>query len=634
MKTNTFYTAVLSVLMATVLIGTGCSPEQVNPRDPYSTGPTFVGGTENPHPVFEPSCSDSVTAQLSDGNGNFIVDYCRSWLGRPCPTNPLDYGPWGNVEIINGWDSVSVRVNLATHWYIDSLVAYVGGGSTPLLIPVGPTPPTVDASWDIIKSTRAYNSYTFFFDKRDIWKDPQGCFLSSLRLSVYKTRGLDPTIDNPSRRRLWVNTTGLTVSTFQLNQFGQIINSSAGNPAEYITTNPYIMNWCWQRNCRPQTMGGIYLTNSCSSIPTYTIPSNCDAPSGHGCNYGSGPGTINTINNEVRCIDTTASLGTVNFGTNNGTLRIKSGNTVTAAINAYYGCTLIVEGTLNWINTASYNGNMQIYVAPGGKINRAGTTGSLTLNHTGSRIINEGEIDIDANLITRGGVYNKGTLTARNITVTGGSGLLVNQRDVVVEQNLTLNCGSPNTCSNANDNLQNCGSIRVNTAINASAGTTLRNYCTLVSYGSYTQGGNFFNQGVTVAGLTGAGNGFVNTGNTVFKHTSVVLTRSFNWGTNRNIVLDSANAWIVSGNIALNPVGSSFFMQSVNGTGRYNVSTSSTLSGIGGLNLVDADNFTTGDVPSTSQGIVQQVTPNGLSRVQVFPRGVAVQDDSLDVCIY
>jgi hypothetical protein len=120
----------------------------------------------------------------------------------------------------------------------------------------------------------------------------------------------------------------------------------------------------------------------------------------------------------------------------------------------------------------------------------------------------------------------------------------------------------------------------------------------------------------------------------VFKHTSVVLTRSFNWGSNRNIVLDSANAWIVSGNITLNPVGSSYFMQSVNGTGRYNVSTTSTLSGVGGLNIVDADNFTAGDIPSTSQGIVQQVTPNGLSRVQVFPRGVAIQDDSLDVCIY
>jgi hypothetical protein len=634
MKMYSFNATTLSVILFTLILGIGCSPDQVNPRDPFASRPAISAGNEEAHPVFEPNCSDSILAQLSDGNGNFNVDYCKSWPFRPCPANPSLYGKWGNVEVINGWDSISIRVNLGTGWFIDTVAAYVGGGSSTLPFPPGSTPPAVgNSGWVYAVPATDFNSKTFFFDKRDIWKDPNGCFLNAVRISIFKISGLNPAVDPLSRRRVWMNSTGLSGLTFQLDANGQIINTTNADVSQYITSNPYILNWCWKRNCRTQPMGGIYLTNSCSSIPSYTIPTSCDTIFGHGCNYGSGPGTINAINNEVRCIDTTAAMGTFNFSTSNGTLRIKSGNTVTAGINAYYGCTLIVEGTLNWVNTATYNGNMQIYVAPGGRINRAGTTGSLTLNHISSRIINEGEIDIDANLISRGAVYNKGTLTSRNITLTGGNGILVNKRDVVVEQNLTINCGSPSTCSANSDNLQNCGSIRVNTAISAAAGTNTRNYCTMASNGSYTQGGNFWNQGVVVAGLTGIGNGFVNTGNTVFQHTSVVLTRNFNWGA-RSIRLDSANAWIVSGDFTLNPSSSSYFIQSITGVGRFNIPSTATMTGVGALNVVDADNFTTGDIPSTSTGIKTLLTPSGLSRLQVFTRGVAIQDDSLETCIY
>lgn len=622
------------VLLGTVLLAAGCSPDKVNPNG-SNNGPTINHYAENIHPVLNPVCSDSVYATLQDSLGSYDVSYCVPRVGSPCPAVAP---PWGLVEMVNGWDSIAIRVTLAVGWFIDKSASAVGP-ATPLQVNPVTGRPLVSTDWTPTEIGEE-NSWTFYVDKRNIMKDPQGCFQGAMRLKVIKKSGgfLGGGWDQASRRDLWITTHNLRVTSFQLDAQGNTIASSNGDAERYKSGNENILNWCWQSNCRTQKPGGFYLSNSCEAAPT-TPSFVCTAVGlGGGCSYGVGPGTLNQINLlDVRCVDTTGQLGTFNFSAP-GTMVIPAGQTVTCGINAYYGCTLIVQGTLNWINTASYNSNMYIYVEPSGTLNRAGTAGSLTLNGTGSVIVNRGTMDIDANLISKGAVYNTGNLTARNVTLTGGSSLLANKGKAVVEQTLTLNCGSPSTCTGtAEARLQNCGVLDVNTSVVTNANTNVKNYCSLVSRGSYTQGGSFMNQGLTIAGLTGTTTGFVNNGTTSFQNGSVVVSRSFNWGTNRSINLNG-NAWIITANATLNPnvnnapnVWTPFF-SSIGGTGKMIIPSGSSLTGGGALTLVDMDQFSSGDVPLNSTTLKTTLNPNGYT--SLIMRTKTIQDDSIRACVY
>jgi hypothetical protein len=616
------------VLLGTALLAFGCSPDNVKPKDSNS-GATVNRFQENAHPVLSPQCSDSVKTQLVDMNGSTFIDYCKPFFGRPCPTTPQK---WGTVSMLNGHDSLQIRVTMSFGWYIDKANSSVGS-ATPLQVDANGRP-IIAQDW-VLSEIDNDNSWSIYIDKRTLFKDPNGCFSAAMRLKVLKFNCAFCTVVDPaSLRDLWITTDGMTVRSFTVNPLtGAVENVADGDPALYQTSNPFIWNWCWQSNCRTQKYNPVYNVNSCDVAPATPLYNCTVVGTGHGCNYGTGgAGTLNNINvTDVRCVDTSANLGTFNFS-GPGTLVIPAGQTVTCGINAFYGCTLIVQGTLNWQNTASYNSNMFIYIDQSGVLNRAGSTGSLTLNGTGSVLVNRGTLDVDANLISRGSVYNNGTLTTRNMTLTGGSAMFANKGNAVVEQNLTVNCGSPNTCTGgAESRVQNCGRLDVNTSVNAAAGTNVKNYCALISRGTYTQGGTFMNQGVTVAGLVGAGSGFVNNGNTTLKQASLIATRSFNWGTNRTITLDAASAWIFAGETSINPNPATWnFFNSFGGTGRLIVPTGSVLNGSGTLTMVDMDQYSTGDLPLSNTAMKTTLNPNPYTTLVM--RTKKIQDDSVKVC--
>lgn len=604
-----------ATLLATALVTTACSPDQVQPWD----GQRSVNKISETIPEFlPPACSDSVYARLQDSAGGYTVNYCVPRPGNPCPPVPPE---WGRIEIFNDWDNINFRINLAVGWHIDQL-AYKFGSSTPMPLSGTTGRPIVDGSWTSMNIDE-YNSYTISVNKADILKDLQGCFQGAMRLKVLRrsTSFLGPW-DQGSRRDLYLTTSNLVVRSLLNDANGNLINITDGDPSPYIAPEENILNWCWQSNCRPQRPGGIYLTNQCVAAPA--IP-------GYTCTV-TGAGSIGAAT--VRCLDVDGNYGTITC-TGPGTLVIPAGQTITCGINAFYGCTLIVHGTLNWINTASYTNNMYIYVAPGGVINRAGTSASLTTNGAGSVLVNAGTIDIDANLITKGAVYNTGSLTSRNMTLTGGTALLSNNGTVIVEQNLTVNCGTPNTCTaSAESSILNCGRLDVNTAISTAAGTRVKNYCSLVSRGNFTQGGSFTNQGLAVAGLSGGGNGYVNNGNTTFEQGSVLVSRYFNWGSNRTIHLNNANAWVITANTTLPALNqpSTLFFQSIGGTGRMVIPAGAALTGSGQLYLVDADPFTGGDLPLSAAAITQTVNPNGYTLLSARP--IRAQDDSVRTCTF
>jgi hypothetical protein len=623
--------AIGGVLLGTLLLAAGCSPDNVNPNG-SNNGPTINRYAENIHPVLNPVCSDSVYAVLQDSLGGYNVNYCVPRAGAPCP--PVA-PPWGRVEMVNGWDSIAIRVTLAVGWFIDKSASAIGP-VTPLQVNPVTGRPLVNQDWNPTDLNEE-NSWVFYVDKRNINKDADGCFQGAMRLKVLKKSGgfIGGGWDQTSRRDLWISTNNLQVTSFQLDAQGNVISSGAGDASRYKSANENIMNWCWQSNCRVQKPGGMYLTNSCDQAPS-TPSFTCTAlAAGHGCNYGVGTSSaLNQINiTDVRCVDTSGNVGTFNFS-GPGTLVIPAGQTVTCGINAYYGCTLIVQGTLNWANTASYNSNMYIFIESSGVVNRVGSTGSLTLNGTGSVLVNKGVLDIDANLISKGAVYNKGQMNVRNVTLTGGSALLANSGKATVENTLTVNCGSPSTCvSNvAESRVQNCGVLDVNTSVSAAAGTNVKNYCSFVSRGTYTQGGSFTNQGLTVAGLSGTSNGFVNNGTTSFNNGSVLVSRFFNWGTARTINING-NAWVIAANATMNTTpGAISPFASLGGSGRLVVPSGSSVTGGGALIFVDADPFSTGDVPASSSAMKSTLNPNGYTSIVM--RGMTIQDDSIRTCVY
>jgi hypothetical protein len=614
MMMKSFNKTLSALLLGTVLVTTACSPEQVQPVG--NREGTTIGSPQATMQELPPSCSDSIRARLQDATGGYAVNYCVPRPGAPCPTIAPE---WGQVSVVNDQDYLNVRVSMAFSWFISS--GAIGfGGSQPLTIDPVTGRPIVTNDW-ITFSAQLQNSYLFRIHKSEIPKDANGCFDFALRVNVER-RGFNVLPDPQSQRELFMSTNGLSGTTFVVDADGNLINSSALDPSPYITANENIMNFCWQYKCPAQVPGGNYMTNQCPAAPA-TPTYICNA---------NGAGVVNV--GTVRCLDVDGSLGTINF-TGPGTLVVPAGRTVTCALNAFSGCTLIVEGTLNWAMTASYNNNMYIYVAPGGVINRAGTSSSLTTNGTGSVLVNAGTIDIDANLITRGALYNSGTLTTRNMTLTGGSALLSNRGTVIVEQNLTVNCGTPSTCSaSALSTIQNCGRLDVNTSVNTAAGSAVKNYCSLVSRGSFTQAGTLTNQGLVVAGLSGGGNGYVNNGSTIFENGSVIVSRFFNWGTNRTIQLNGGNAWIISANTTLSgntAVGQPFF-QSIGGTGRLVIPAGSALTGSGELYLVDADPFGSGDAPLSATAISQTLNPNAFTLLTT--RGIRPQESSIVTCVY
>jgi hypothetical protein len=621
------------VLLGTVLLTAGCSPDNVNPNG-SNNGPTINRYAENIHPVLNPVCSDSVYADLMDSLGGTVVNYCVPRPGSPCPTVAP---PWGRVEMVNGWDSVAIKVTLAVGWFIDKTNSAVGPASPILVNPVTGRP-TVNQDWNP-SDLNEENSWTFYVDKRNIKKDSDGCFQGAMRLKVVKKSGgfLGGGYDNASRRDLWISTNNLRVTSFQLDANGNVIGSSNGNANNYKTNHENIINWCWQSNCRTQKPGGIYLTNSCEAAPATPTFTCTGLAIGHGCNYGSGTSSaLNQINlTDVRCVDSTGEFGTFNFS-GPGTLIIGEGQTVTCGINAFYGCTLVVNGTLNWANTASYNGNVFIYIGANGALNRVGSTGSLTMNGAGSVLVNNGSMDIDANLITKGAIYNNGNLTTRNLTLTGGTALLANKGNAKVENTMMVNCGSPSTCTaTAESRVQNCGVLDVNTSLTATAGTNVKNYCSLVSRGAYTQGGSFTNQGLTVAGLSGTSNGFVNNGTTSFKHGSVVVSRFFNWGTSKTIDVNG-NAWVIAATPTMNtnaaPGPYTPYFSGMGSTGKLVVPAGSAITGAGQITFVDADPYGLGDMPLSSSALKTTLNPNGY--LVMTMRGVVAQDDSVKVCQY
>jgi hypothetical protein len=626
------------VLLGTVLLAAGCSPDNVNPKG-SNNGPTINRYAENIHPVLNPVCSDSVYADLQDSLGGYNVSYCVNRPGQaPCP--PVA-PPWGRVEMVNGWDSIAIRVTMAVGWFIDKTASAIGP-VTPLQVNPVTGRPVVGQDWNPTDLNEE-NSWTFYVDKRNIMKDADGCFQGAMRLKVLKKAGgfLGNSWDQASRRDLWISTHDLKVTSFQLDGNGNRISSSAGNPNNYKTANENILNWCWQSNCRTQKPGNQYLTNSCDAVPPIPTPVCTGLAIGHGCNYGSGTSSaLNQINlTDVRCVDSSGNFGTFNFS-GPGALIIGEGQTVTCGINAYYGCTLIVNGTLNWANTATYNGNVFIYISSTGSVNRVGTTSSLTMNGTGSVLVNNGTMDVDANLISKGAIYNTGTMTTRNLTLTGGAATFANKGKAVVENTMTVNCGSPSTCSpTAESRVQNCGVLDVNTSLTTSAGTNVKNYCSLVSRGAYTQGGSFTNQGLTIAGLSGTSNGFVNNGSTSFKHGSVVVSRSFNWGAGKTIDVNG-NAWVIAANPTINtnltaPVSAPNFIPYFSGmgtTGKLVIPTGAAVTGAGQLTFVDADPFGLGDVPLSGAAIKTTLNPNGF--LTLTNRGVVAQDDSVKICQY
>jgi hypothetical protein len=597
-----------AMLLGAALLATACSPENVQPvgRDARAAFDVFDPVAPE---VFAPSCSDSVYARLQDSTGGYTVNYCKPFFGRPCPVIAPE---WGTVTIINDWDSLIVRVNMAFGWFIDK-AALSFGSSTPIQIDASTGRPLVTNDW-LLLETDNDNSVSFYFDKSELAKDNNGCFEGALRLKVIRMNCPFCDVEDPlGKRELYLSTNNLAVRP-------SLSSIPSSNPINYITPHENIINWCWQTSCRPKVPGDRYQSRACPVSPT--IPE-------YTCN-ATGAGIVSA--STVRCLDVDGSLGSINFS-GPGTLVVPAGRTVTCALNAFFGCTLIVEGTLNWTLTASYNSNMYIYVAPGGVLNRAGTSGSLITNGSGSVLVNGGTIDIDANLISKGAIYNNGTLTARNMTLSGGSALLSNKGEVIVEQNLTVNCGTPNTCSaSMASTIQNCGRLDVNTSVNTAAGTAVKNYCSLVSRGSFTQAGTLTNQGLVVAGLSGGGNGYVNNGNTVFKAGSVLVSRFFNWGTNRTIEITSGDAWIIAANTTLNtnPTSNRLFFQNIGGTGKLAIPAGSTLTGSGELHIVDADLFGPNDVPLSDAALRQTLNPNPYMLLST--RSVVVQDDSIRYC--
>lgn len=607
MKKSLFHAV---VLMGLAFLATACQPDSVQPHGDHVSNPAQRGGGGDVSPQG-PLCSDSVYARLQDSTGGYIVNYC-------VPNCPTTIPEWGRVELYNSADSLSVRVRLAIGWFIQQADLGFGLGHSTLQVDPVTSRPIINSDWQTVNMSPA-NTYTFHFKKSDLYKDINGCFRGAMRLRVTK-RSFSGTVLAESARYLYLSTKDLTGTTFQFDASGNILSSAAIAPSTYQTQDENIINWCWQTKCAPKVPGGIFQTSQCLSAPA-TPAYTCNAT-------GAGAVTAGT----VRCLDTDSNFGTINC-TGPGTLVIPAGRTVTCAISAASGCTLIVAGTLNWINTASYNGNMYIYVAPGGVLNRAGSTGSLATNGTGSLLVNAGTIDIDANLVSKGFIYNTGMLTTRNLTVSGGTALFSNTGTAIVEQNLTVTCGSPSTCTaSAESSVRNCGRLDVNTGVTTSVGTMVRNYCTLISRGSFTLAGTFVNQGVTVAGLTGSGNGFVHNGTITFEDGSVLVTRFLNWGGNKTITVNSGNAWIITANTTLsgNAGAGQPLFSSIGGTGRMLIPSSAMLLGAGELHLVDADPFSAGDAPSSlsaTRSILSQ-SPTML----VTTRPVGPSDNSIATC--
>jgi hypothetical protein len=600
-----------AALLALTYWLTGCSPETVSPPGNPSGTPVQQGD-----PISGPQgplCSDSVYARLQDSTGGHLVNFCVS----NCPPTPPE---WGTVQLVNTWDSLSIRVQMSVGWFIDQADLGFGLGNIPLQISPSSGQPIVGSNW---RTTvlQPVNTFTFYFNKADLAKDLNGCFLGAMRIKVSR-RTFTGQLVPSSPRYLYLSTDGLTGTTFQRDASGNLISSSAMDPSPYLTPDDNIINWCWQSNCVPKVPGGIFQTNQC--LPAPAIPS-------YTCN-ATGAGTISATT--VRCLDVDGSYGTINC-TGPGTLVIPAGRTVSCALSAFSGCTLIVQGTLNWTSTASYNGNMFIYVAPGGVLNRVGSAGSLTTNGTGSILVNSGTMDIDANLISKGKVYNTGSLTTRNMTITGGSAFFSNKGTATIEQNLSVNCGSPSTCSaTAESSIRNCGRLDVNTAISSTAGTSIKNHCSLVSKGSFTMAGTFVNQGIAVAGLTGTGNGYINNGTTNFENGSVLVTRNFNWGSNRTITVNGGNAWIIAAQSVLsgNAGAGQPFFTSFGVSGRLNISSTSSLLGSGQLHLLDADPFGPGDVPGSTSAIRTQLSQSPYMLVTTRPVGPT--ETSIATCTY
>lgn len=575
--------ALFGVLLGTAVLA-GCKPDNVGPRG-SENGPSIGQVAENEHPMMSPVCSDTAYLRLQQTTtGSFNVNYCTNSAGIAitCPANTPE---WGSVMMVNGRDSLAAYFTLPLGWYLDASQSEFTLGSNFVLDASGL--PTVTNDF-ISNDVPEQNKWALFIRKENIQKDANNCFSGAMRLTVVKFRGFFGGKDPNSSRVVWATTTG---------KYGP-------GDTYFNDASPYLVNWCWKA-CPPAAPGGPYPITTCDAAPSTPLLDCTPVVGGAGgCGYGNGLGPFNIINlGTVRCVDTSGTLQPFNFSAA-GALIIGEGQTVTTSINAFYGGTIIVKGTLNWSGTATYNNAMNIYVEPGGVLNKVGTSTAITLNSPLSVIVNHGTINVPTNMIVKGSFYNLGEVSARNLTVTGPTAKYVNASSgsTIVSLNYsgTLGCTT-----------SNCGRFDITGTLTSDATSTFSNYCTLVARSYIQQNGIFNNSGVTVAGVSGSGNGFVNNGTTSLNNGSVLISKDFKWGAARTINLRGA-AWIIAAESVLGANGN---VTGFGNAGRFILGAGSILSGPGELAVLDVNPLVAPDVPSGNGSVAASVVVLGGANV-------------------
>ena len=184
----------IATLALACTLGASCEREILEPQ--LAARPRIGLGLETTHNGYLLACSDTLRLRLRTADGDHHVNYCD---GQPCPAGQPE---WGEVEVINGIDTLAVNIKLATGWFVDDchFSTLPSAGYT---LDAQGIPSTPGMDFQYMDAPVLENEWTLLVDRKAVQMDIHHMFGLAAKVNVAKIgflNGADPN----SRRALWL----------------------------------------------------------------------------------------------------------------------------------------------------------------------------------------------------------------------------------------------------------------------------------------------------------------------------------------------------------------------------------------------------------------------------------------------
>jgi|GEM_PF-5426595 len=565
--------ALASLILIAVL---GCERDFMDPLDDINS----ENKSSNSDPQFSNNstvhvspytyCGVSGTANLISESGSQTITYCP---GGPCTGTQ---NTWGTATYSsgvgpNGDNVMEFQISMTPGWAVVGVDIKMGNTYD---FQLSNSIPTNTGVWESATTAPLQD-----FALNIPVGDNAQCFLFAAKITVCKfgfLTGADPN----SYTDLWVHNPNFV--------------TSGNTPSEYLT--PY---------CAPVCGSLLPPARVCAALPPIPNPSCTKTP------------CLNNVQVknacDVVCINTSGNMSNVQFR-KAGTLIIGQGQVVSGGINANKGGRLIVKGEFNWTGNSNIGKDFEIFVAPGGKINRVG---SFNFNQANNKLVNYGSFNCNQNLVFKGEVFNEGIMKLKGINANSNNAKLVNSGKLKLSHTLNLNCGA---------SFENCGIALVKCNLHINNGAYLSNKGLLWVKGSAHNNGTLSNYGnMLVKAASGNSSGLFLQGKTnLFDH-SLLISPRLTWSPNEIIEVNGSPSILVT----KFDVDSDKTITNLFGKGRFKVQNNVQVTGTGYLRIMDIDPQGQGDIPTGGSFPVDV-----LSRMQIDPTvsvGVQQMDPILEV---